>query len=282
MVRKSVLQIVAGLAATAAIAVPVRAQTKLDLQHQGRSIDFTGATYTKPVRMGSALPSTCMAGEGFFLNSAPAGSNLYFCLTANIWALQSSANGSGSSSTLNSLATTVSGPVLTIGAGCSSSTPCNVRVGSAIYAITNTATASLQGGTGTAYIYVTSGGTLTVGHNLTLACTAVCSAASGITGFPSDSFPLAIWQAVSGTWGTSIDVRAPFDRDLVTTSSGLIGTLAQGILTVSADPAVVSLRVAVPASSTAACTSGAWATDGNFYFLCIAANTWKRAALSTF
>jgi hypothetical protein len=282
MVRKCGLQLLVGLTAAAALVIPVRSQTKLDLQHQGRSIDFTGATYTKPLRMGGALPSTCMAGEGFFLNSAPAGSNLYFCLAANVWVLQGSSGGSGSSSTLDSLATSVNGPVLTIGSSCSSSTPCNVRVGSVVYAITNTATATLQGGTGTAYVYVTSGGTLTVGHNLTLACTALCSAVYGITGFPADSFPLAIWPASSGTWGTGTDVRAPYDRDLVTTSSGLVGTLTQGILTVSADPSVVSLRVAVPASSTAACNSGAWATDGNFYFLCIAANTWKRAALSTF
>ena len=151
-----------------------------------------------------------------------------------------------------------------------------------VYAVTSAATASLQGGSGTAFVYMASSGALTVGHNLTLSCTAVCSAVSGITGFPLDSFPIAIWPASSGTWGAGIDVRAPYGRDLVATSSGLIGSLAQGILTVSADPSVVSLRVAVPTSSTSTCTSGTWASDGNYSYLCIATNTWKRAALSTF
>ncbi len=284
MARNCFVRLLVVFTAVVALAVAARSQTLVDLQHQARGIDFTGAAFTKPVRMGSALPSTCMSGEGFLLNSAPGGSNLYFCLAPNAWVLQGTSGGSGSSggSALNSLATTVNGPVLAIGSGCSNSTPCNVRVGSMVYAITNTATASLQGGSGTAYVYVTSSGTLTIGHNLTLACTAACSGVSGVTGFPVDSFPIAIWPASSGTWGTGIDVRAPYGRDLVVTSSGLIGSLAQGILTISTDPSVVSLRVAPPASSSDACTQGTWASDGNYYYLCIGASSWKRAALSTF
>ncbi len=202
MVRKCVLQLLVVLTGVVALVSPVCSQTLVDLQHQSRGIDFTGASYTKPIRMGTALPSSCMTGEGFLLTSAPGGSNVYFCLAANVWVLQGASSGSGPSDggTLDSLATTVNGPVLTIGSGCSNSTPCNVRVGSTVYAITNAATASLQGGTGTAYVYVASSGTLTVGHNLTLACTLVCSAVSGITAFPTDSFPIAIWPASSGTW----------------------------------------------------------------------------------
>jgi hypothetical protein len=267
-----------------ALVVSASSQTLVDLQHQTRGIDFTGAAFTKPVHSGVALPSTCVSGEGFLLNSAPAGSNLYFCLGPNVWALQGTSNGSGSSSagSLNSLATTVNGPVLTIGAGCSSSTPCKVRVRSMVYAVTSAGTASIQGGSGTAYVYVSSSGTLTVGHNLTLACTSVCSAVYGVTGFPVDPFQVAIWTASSSTWGSGIDVRAPYGRDLVTTSSGLISSLAQGVLTISADPSVVSLRVAAPSSSSGTCSSGTWASDGNYLYLCIATNTWKRAALSTF
>jgi hypothetical protein len=286
MVRETVLRLLAVLTSAFAILAPAGAQTLVDLQHQARGIDFTGAAYTKPVRQGGALPSTCMTGEGYLLSSAPAGSNLYFCLAPNAWTLQGTSSGSGSSSSgggsLNSLATTVNGPILTIGSGCSNSTPCNVRVGSIVYAVTNSATANLQSGSGTAYVYVSSSGTLTVGHNLTLTCTSVCTAVSGVTGFPTDSFPIAIWAASSGTWGSGTDVRAPYGRDLVVTSAGLISSLAQGILTISADPSVVSLRVASPASSTAACTSGTWASDGNYFYLCIAASTWKRTALSTF
>ncbi len=242
MVRSFILRLLVGLAVVAVVAVvafSVRAQTKLDLQHQARGVDFTGATYTKPVRMGSALPSTCAAGEGFLLSSAPAGANLYFCLATNVWVLEGPSGATASSGSLSSLATTTSGPVLTIGAGCSSTTPCNVRVGSVIYAITNAATANLSGGTGTAYVYVTSSGTLTVGHNLTLTCTAVRSAVSGITAFPRDSFPIATWVAASGTWGTGTDVRAPYGTDPITVSAGLVGAQFAGSTDLSVDTTLI-------------------------------------------
>jgi hypothetical protein len=239
MVRTFVLRLLLGLAVVAVVAFSVRAQTKLDLQHQARGVDFTGATYTKPVRMGNALPSTCMTGEGFLLSSAPAGSNLYFCLAMNVWVLEGPSGTPDSSGSLSSLATAVSGPVLTIGAGCSSTTPCNVRVGSVIYAITNTATANLSGGTGTAYVYVTSAGALTVGHDLNLTCTAVCSAVSGITGFPTGSFPIATWAADSGIWGTGTDVRATFGTDPITVSTGLVGTQFAGSTDLSVDTTVI-------------------------------------------
>ncbi|MGH9596883.1 MAG: hypothetical protein ACRD3K_08815, partial [Edaphobacter sp.] len=37
-----------------------------------------------------------------------------------------------------------------------------------------------------------------------------------------------------------------------------------------------------PASSSAACSAGDFADDANFHYVCTAANTWKRVALSTF
>jgi len=37
-----------------------------------------------------------------------------------------------------------------------------------------------------------------------------------------------------------------------------------------------------PASSSAACTTGQFADDANFHYVCTATNTWKRVALSTF
>jgi hypothetical protein len=97
MPRKCVLRLLVGLTALAALAIPAGSQTLVDLQHQARGIDFTGAAYTKPVRTGSALPSTCMIGEGFLFSSAPAGSNLYFCLAPNVWTLQGTSSGSSSS-----------------------------------------------------------------------------------------------------------------------------------------------------------------------------------------
>jgi len=75
------------IASLAAVAF-ASAQTQVDLQHQARGIDFTAASYTKPIRMGSALPASCGVGEVFLLTSAPAGANVYMCLQANQWTPQ--------------------------------------------------------------------------------------------------------------------------------------------------------------------------------------------------
>jgi hypothetical protein len=43
----------------------------------------------------------------------------------------------------------------------------------------------------------------------------------------------------------------------------------------------VGVRVAVPASATAAGASGQWAADNSWIYVCIASGNWRRAALST-
>jgi hypothetical protein len=50
-----------------------------------------------------------------------------------------------------------------------------------------------------------------------------------------------------------------------------------GILTA----ARLNSPLATPASSKAPCQTGDWAHDANFVYTCVAANTWKRAALSS-
>ena len=64
------------------------AQTQIDLRTQAKSVDFTAATATKPVKTGTALPGSCTVGEMFFKMDAPAGANLYACTAANTWSVQ--------------------------------------------------------------------------------------------------------------------------------------------------------------------------------------------------
>jgi hypothetical protein len=259
------------------------AQTEIDLQHQARGINFTAAAYTMPLQMGSSLPASCVIGQAFMMTGGTAGSNLYFCLSPNSWTLEGGGSGSGGAANgLTTLSSSTSGPILTIGSGCSSNAPCNVRFGSTVYTFTSPASANLTGGTGTAYIYVSSSGILTIGHNLTLNCTSVCTATSGVVAFPNDSMPLAIWTASSGTWTGVTDVRSAFGRDDSYVSTGLISVQSQGLTTLSVDSSLVSLRVAVPAHTASTCIAGVWATDGSYYYLCVAANSWMRAALATF
>src|SRR5271165_3824154 len=66
------------------------AQTQIDLRTQAKSVDFTAATSTKPMKAGTVLPATCAVGEMFFNTGATAGSNVYACTTTNTWTAQGS------------------------------------------------------------------------------------------------------------------------------------------------------------------------------------------------
>jgi hypothetical protein len=70
-------------------------QTLLDLRTQSKSVDFSAASETRPVKTGTQLPATCSSGALFFLSNAPSGQNLYGCVSANTWALQSGGTGGG-------------------------------------------------------------------------------------------------------------------------------------------------------------------------------------------
>lgn len=81
------------------------AQTKVDLQTQSKAVDFTSAPFTRPVKAGTSLPATCSAGDLFFNTAAGAGANLYGCVAANTWALES--GGGGGALTIDAAGTTV-------------------------------------------------------------------------------------------------------------------------------------------------------------------------------
>src|ERR1035438_9423741 len=181
---------------------PAWCQTQIDLQAQSKNVDFSGSPTTRPLKSGVTLPATCSVGDMFFLTNAAAGANLYGCAATNSWTLESNGSGGGSSvqnaSQLTDLAASnSSSTTLVIGATCSLATPCNVRLGSVTLAFTGSTSATISGGTGTAFIYIDSSGNLTVGHNLTVVCSSGCVAVAGITAFPSDSVPLFTWTATN-------------------------------------------------------------------------------------
>jgi len=263
---------------------PAWSQTQIDLQAQGKNVDFSGSTTTKPVKSGTALPGTCGVGEMFFLTTATPGANLYGCASANTWSLQSGGGGAQNASQLLDLAVTrTSSTMLAIGAVCSPTTPCNVRLGSVTFSFTTSTSATISAGTGTAFVYVDSSGNLTVGHNLTVGCSSGCVAASGITAFPSDSVPLFTWTATSGTWDTSggADRRAFQSTTNVAAGTGLLGATANGRTTLSIDPTLVAIWAPVPSTSSSPCSPGTWSASSSFYYVCVATNTWVRAALAT-
>jgi lysophospholipase L1-like esterase len=63
-------------------------QTRVDLRTQAKSVDFSGASSTKPSQTGTVLPATCSVGQTFFNTAAPAGQNLYACTAVNVWTVE--------------------------------------------------------------------------------------------------------------------------------------------------------------------------------------------------
>jgi hypothetical protein len=75
--------------------VAAQTGTKIDLQNQTRSVDFSAANYTKPAKTGTALPPTCSTGEAYVLTTAVPGANFYICTQTNTWSLQATAGPQG-------------------------------------------------------------------------------------------------------------------------------------------------------------------------------------------
>ena len=230
-------------------------QTAVDLRTQSRNVDFSGAVSTKPFQTGTTFPATCAIGQMLFLTSAPAGSNVFGCAAPNIWTLESGGGGSGAGGVASQLGdfltTRTNSTTLTIGAACGATTPCNVRYGGQVYSFVTGGVATVIAGTGTAYIYVSSSGVLTVGHNLTLTCSIGCTAVGGVTSFPLDAIPLFIWTSTGGAWDATggADERAFLSSQLLVAGAGIQLTQSPGQNIVLTDPTVVGLRVAAPATS---------------------------------
>jgi hypothetical protein len=70
------------------LSLPAAAQTQIDLRTQTKSVDFTAAVSTKPLKTGSVLPATCQVGDMFFKTDATPGANLYGCTAAGTWSVQ--------------------------------------------------------------------------------------------------------------------------------------------------------------------------------------------------
>ena len=263
-------------------------QTQVDLQKQGRNVDFSLASTTKPVKIGTQLPAVCAVGELFLKLDAQPGGNLYACTTQNAWIAQaqSTGGGGGSSSGIPSIlnVTRTGANTLSIGDACTVTTPCNVRFGSLLLSFTQNATATISAGTGTAYFYVSANGVLTAGHTMTVSCVG-CVAQSGISAFPTDAIPLFTWTATttSGAWDAlgGADARAFLASKNITVTSGLTSLEASGQTILGVDPSVIGFLVVTPSSSNASCSAGSWSYDSSFLYICVAANTWRRMGVST-
>ena len=154
----------------------------------------------------------------------------------------SGASGAGMASQLGDLGLVLTSPtVLTAGLNCSNATPCNARLGNTVYSVTNSSTITLSAGSGTLYLYVDASGALAAGHNLTLTCSGVCGAVSGVTAFPAGSIPLFTWTATNGVWDTNggSDKRAFLSTRSLGSGTGIVALDTGTQTVVAVDSATV-------------------------------------------
>ena len=66
--------------------------TTINLATQAKNVDFASFPFTRPVTVGTTLPTTCQVGQLFFNSTATAGANLYGCTAANNWTTLTGSN----------------------------------------------------------------------------------------------------------------------------------------------------------------------------------------------
>jgi hypothetical protein len=175
--------------------------------------------------------------------------------------------------------------VLEVGTDCSERTPCNVRSGNFVHSFKTPAAIRASGSTsGSVLVYLDSAGNLAAGSKVRLACQG-CFFTAGVTQFPPDSIPLFTCTVSAGAFQASgcTDLRAVFSTTGIVSGTGVLITDKPGSTTISIDPTLVSLHVpAAPKMSHDSCSTSQFSFDDQYYYVCTAANTWKRFALSSF
>lgn len=157
--------------------------------------------------------------------------------------------------------------VLTINDGCSSGDPCNLLVGSTIYAFTSSATATITAGSGsgTAKVFANSSGSIIVQHptgaGLSINCVGCTQQQVTTPAFPSGSIPLYDATITSGAWVAVSDLRTYVGGGQGTTGgSTSYVTYKAGVCQGS----TASLGFSTPTSNpaVAACVTGSNTTFG--------------------
>ena len=206
----------------------------------------------------SASPSAQVEPDKIVVDPVTYNVSIYFAsaqtgscnITGSGGVTSSGASGAGMASQLGDLGLVLTSPtVLTAGLNCSNATPCNTRLGTTVYSVTNSSTITLSAGSGTLYLYVDPSGALAAGHNLTLTCAGVCGAVSGVTAFPVGSIPLFTWTATNGLWDSNggSDKRAFLSTRSLGGGTGIVALDTGTQTVVAVDSAIVPTYLTVAA-----------------------------------
>ncbi len=73
---------------------PLTAQTQVNLSTQSKAADFANFTSVRPLPTGTAFPSSCLVGQGFYRTDMPAGQNVFWCTSPNTFSFSQASSGS--------------------------------------------------------------------------------------------------------------------------------------------------------------------------------------------
>lgn len=191
------------------------AQTRVHLPTQSATADFSQFALTRPARLSTVLPPSCLNGELLFKTDAPAGENLHICFNSSWHALNTnnSPGGATNLSELSDLRVSSTTSVVSAAAG-------RVRfldsMGRYTVSELNAASVSVAAGaeSGTLRLEVDDAGGVPVlrclfGSGLTPSNYAVSNCTATAQSFFSvGAMPLATVPLSNGVWGVVVDLRS--------------------------------------------------------------------------
>jgi hypothetical protein len=223
---------------------PAMAQTQINLRAQSANVDFSAASYTKPLKTGTVIPAVCGVGEMFFKSDAPAGSNVYVCAATNMWSLQG--NGDSALARVDSPeAEIITTAVVMIGGACSSESPCRSRFGTRVYSYTEPATATITAGSGQgrAVVYIAETGRIVLEHPAAagLAVTTEGLDAQAVTtpSVPPSGIPVAEIDIAGGQWTTLTSSVSTLSASPLVAGFGIAVTEASGLSRIDIDGGII-------------------------------------------
>jgi len=140
-------------------------------------------------------------------------------------------------------------------------------------AVDDAATPDYLGATGSAgALRVTAPVVKTDGGNfITLSVSDATTAAKGVASFNSAMFTVSAGAVSIVDASTTVKGIASFDTNDFTVTAGAVSLKIGGALK----------WVTAPASATVAGTAGQVAYDGNYFYICTAASTWRRTSIAS-
>lgn len=238
--------------------------TSINLSTQSHNADFSTFPFTRPVSVGTSLPSTCQVGQLFFVSTAVPGANLLGCTAANTWTVLSANSINTPQIALTPASLTFANQ--TLGTISPTKTIALTNVGSSYLSVSSIAT---SGGNATDFpVSSNCGTTVPSGASCTISVTfqptqaavestniaisgnepgspvTIATTGTGATAITSGGLVITPSAASAGENGTvTLSANRPVNWSLATGSSGTLIATSSTMATYTAPPTIPAQNV---------------------------------------